>query len=254
MAKLEEVNGGSSKGSLSSLQQQFSSPDSRKNVDDVAAYLSQVQAQIGGISIEDKPTELSKKDVILRCYQDKYRTTIETLRIVASDYSFAQIVEKLRQAEFEQGNTVESALRIVDNVASNQGKKDSRKCFYCGKVGHIKPDCRKKKNDDKNKKSKKNNESKSEVAGLAWKASNVVAIGENDWCIDSGATSHMTFNRNIFVEYEDYYSSVGTAKIGVNLNVIGRGKVVCPINGIKTVLRKFFIFLSLVLICYPQEN
>ncbi|KAF5175901.1 Copia-like retrotransposable element, partial [Thalictrum thalictroides] len=35
-----------------------------------------------------------------------------------------------------------------------------------------------------------------------------------------------------------YYSSVGTAKIGVNLNVIGRGKVVCPINGIKTVFEE----------------
>lgn len=39
LAKLEEVNGGSSKGSLSSLQQQFSSPDSRRKVDDVAAFL-----------------------------------------------------------------------------------------------------------------------------------------------------------------------------------------------------------------------
>ena len=37
LAKLEEVNGGSSKGTLSSLQQQFSSPDSKNKVDDVAA-------------------------------------------------------------------------------------------------------------------------------------------------------------------------------------------------------------------------
>ena len=40
LAKLEEVNGGSSKGTLSSLQRQFSWPDSSKPVDDVAAHLS----------------------------------------------------------------------------------------------------------------------------------------------------------------------------------------------------------------------
>ena len=96
LSKLAEVNGGSSKGTLSSLQQQFSSPDPKRKVDDVAASLSQLQAQIGGISVEDKPTELSKKDAILRCYQEKYQTTVQTLRIVAGDYKFAQIVEKLR--------------------------------------------------------------------------------------------------------------------------------------------------------------
>ncbi|POS81620.1 hypothetical protein EPUL_006744, partial [Erysiphe pulchra] len=110
-----------------------------------------------------------------------------------------------------------------------------RKCYYCGKVGHIKPDCKKKKYDDKNKRSKKSNNSKSEIAGLAWKANTIVAIGKNDWCIDSGATSHMTYDKSIFIEYESYQSTVGTAKAGVSLSVVGRGKVVCPINGVNTI-------------------
>ena len=37
LAKLDEVNGGSSRGTLSTLQHQFSSPDSTKRVDDFAA-------------------------------------------------------------------------------------------------------------------------------------------------------------------------------------------------------------------------
>ncbi|POS85744.1 hypothetical protein EPUL_003950, partial [Erysiphe pulchra] len=124
LVKLEEVNGGSSKGTLSSLQRQFSSPDPNKLVDDVAVSLSQLQAQIGGISAEDKQTELSKKDVLLQCYQEKYRTTVETLRIVAGDYIFAQIVEILRQAEFEAKETyVEVALRAESNAQNKSGKK-----------------------------------------------------------------------------------------------------------------------------------
>ncbi|POS84578.1 hypothetical protein EPUL_005025, partial [Erysiphe pulchra] len=235
LVKLEEVNGGSSKGSLSSLQRQFSSPDPNKSVDDVAASLSQLQAQIGGISSEDKPTELSKKDILLRCYQEKYRTTVETLRIVAGNYTFAQIVERLRQAEFEANETsVEVALRAENNAQNRSGKKDTRKCYYCGKVGHIKPNCRKKKHDEKNKQNGTQKE-KSENAGIAWIANKNTNIGIDDWCVDSGATSHMTSDRGIFIEYEDYRSTVGTAKSGISLNVVGRGKISCPINGQKTI-------------------
>ena len=124
LAKLDEVNGGSSRGTVSTFQYQFSSPDPTRRVDDVAASLSQLQAQISNISPEDKPTELSKKDVLLRCFNQKYQTTVETLRIVASDYSFAQVVEKLRQAEFEEkDNTGESALRVNENSHGKEGKK-----------------------------------------------------------------------------------------------------------------------------------
>ncbi|POS86160.1 hypothetical protein EPUL_005339 [Erysiphe pulchra] len=196
LAKLEERNGGSIKGTISSLQRQFSSPDPNKSVDDIA---------IEGISAEDRPTELSKKAVLFRCYQEEYRTTVETLRIVASDFSFAQIVERLRQAEFEsKETTMETALQVSNNNHNGAGKKETRKCYYCGKIGHIKPDCRKKKYNDKTKKRVGTKASNEEKARMAWK-------------------------------YEDYKSSVGTAKTGISLNVVGRGKMSCPINGVKTV-------------------
>lgn len=236
LSKLEEINGGSNRGTISDLQRQFSTPDSKRKVDDVAASLSQLQARIGGISIEDRPTELSKKDALLRCYQEKYKTTIETLRIVAGDYSFAQIVERLRQAEFEAKDfSVETALKASNNTSKGSDKKENRKCYYCGKTGHIKPDCKKKKYDDNKKKSYGNTKPNAETAGIAWKVCGVTYIDEKDWCIDSGATSHMTSDRSIFVEYEDFKSTVGTAKNNISLNVIGRGKVVCPINGVNTI-------------------
>ena len=74
--------------------------------------------------------------------------TVQTLRIVAGDYTFAQIVEKLGQAEFnEKENLTDTALRAGTDSAND--KKESRKCYYYGKTGHIKPDCKKKKSNEK---------------------------------------------------------------------------------------------------------
>lgn len=42
----------------------------------------------------------------------------------------------------------------------------------------------------------------------------------------------MTADQSIFVEYKNCDLTVGTAKSGVNLNVVGKSKVNCQINGI----------------------
>lgn len=48
----------------------------------------------------------------------------------------------------------------------------------------------------------------------------------------------MTSDRSIFVEFEDFKSTVGTAKSKINLNVIGRGKVIYPTNGVDTIFEE----------------
>ncbi|POS82747.1 hypothetical protein EPUL_006509, partial [Erysiphe pulchra] len=212
LEKLEEVNGGSSQETLSSIQQRFSSPDPNKKVDDIEALLSQLKARIGEISIDDNQ----------RCYQKKYPTTIETLRIVASNYMFTQVEEKLKQADFNAKEILtETALRFDDNSASNKKRVDKRKC--------------KKKKSDDIKKQKKSSDSSSESTGIAWIANDSFDVGTKDWCFDSGATNHMTNDRSIFVEYEKFNSTVGTAKANLSLRVVGFGKICCPINGQNTI-------------------
>lgn len=66
LTKLEEINEGSSTGIISGLQRQFLTQDSERGDDYVAATLSQLKTQIGGVSAQDRPTKLSKKDVLLR--------------------------------------------------------------------------------------------------------------------------------------------------------------------------------------------
>ncbi|EPQ65635.1 hypothetical protein BGT96224_3246, partial [Blumeria graminis f. sp. tritici 96224] len=69
---------------------------------------------------------------------------------------------------------------------------------------------------------------------MAWTAFDSAEIGANDWCVDSGVTSHMIYDKSMFIEYANYTSTLGTAKNDINLNVIGRGKVCCKINGQNT--------------------
>ncbi|KAI0992616.1 hypothetical protein K3495_g15569, partial [Podosphaera aphanis] len=171
----------------------------------------------------------------LRCFSEKYSTTVATLRIVAADFTFAQIVERLRQAEFETKEKPDDIAFRAEGSPSGDTKKETRKCYYCGKPGHIKPDCKKKKRDDKGKQ-KKAQDTKPETAGIAWIACGNINIGTNDWCVDSGATSHMTSDDSIFVEYEKFSSTVGTAKSNLNLHVVGRGKICCPIDGQNVIL------------------
>ncbi|POS85033.1 hypothetical protein EPUL_003866 [Erysiphe pulchra] len=174
---------GSSRGTLSSLQRQLSSLDPNKAVDEVATFSSQIQAQIGGISIEDKPTELSKKDVSLRCFQERYQISDDGRNAshVASDYSFAQIVETLRQAVFESKEIpLGTALQVGNKNSSSAGKKENQKCYYCGKVGYIKHDCKKKKYNEKSKKIDWIKKPEVEVERIVWKANGILAILKND--------------------------------------------------------------------------
>lgn len=87
---------------------------------------------------------------------------------------------------------------------------------------------------------------KKETAGMAWKVGGITSIGVNDWCIDSRAKSPMTADKILFIEYENYNITIGTARDGINLMVVDQGKISCLIIG------KFTIFESVLHI--PELN
>ena len=75
-------------------------------------------------------------------------------------------------------------------AASGAGYNDVE-CFYCGKRGHIKSECRKRIRDE---------ESKDKTVALTTIST---SASSTDWILDSGATSHITSQRGFLVNAQE---------------------------------------------------
>ncbi|CAH0729680.1 unnamed protein product, partial [Brenthis ino] len=76
-------------------------------------------------------------------------------------------------------------------------------CFKCNKPGHFKDKCKASKNDKKDKKNSDTGNKKTESAFVS-----TVLVSASDrsidekWLVDSGASHHMTYQKELFCEYE----------------------------------------------------
>lgn len=119
----------------------------------------------------------------------------------------------------------------------NSFNKNKFKCFFCKKGGHIKSDCRKyaawkKKNESNNKVQNKVNlvrsydNSDSEDAHICLLTHNKNHQNNiSEWCVDSGASSHMCNDKSLFkILNKSSKSSVKVAD-GRNLTIKGTGAI-----------------------------
>ena len=107
---------------------------------------------------------------------------------------------------------------------SNSPSKSKAICWNCGKPGHFQKDCKEEKKKKKKKKQDSDSESENED-GDAFIAALATHAGENAWLIDSGASFHMTPNRNWFSKYEIFNG--GKVYLGDNsvLDIVGCGSI-----------------------------
>nr|XP_029724599.1 uncharacterized protein LOC115264718 [Aedes albopictus] len=98
-------------------------------------------------------------------------------------------------------------------VQSDDGGSD-RVCYFCKKPGHVRRNCRlylaKQKNDEDEKKPDgraRGRQSVKKVEDEKCGASVCFMVAGREkresWCIDSGASSHMTSDRNFFVSLDE---------------------------------------------------
>ena len=85
---------------------------------------------------------------------------------------------------------------------STGGSRAGLKCHYCGKLGHFKADCHKRKEDERRRLGPP---TRGPSAGVALSAVQPAAstAKQNAWVLDSGATSHMTGNRALLCEFAE---------------------------------------------------
>ena len=83
---------------------------------------------------------------------------------------------------------------------SKQPRQEERTCYYCGKKGHFKSECRKKKRDEArlgNSGQHRNTRHSQQHGAIALVANTTAAPMR--WVLDTGASRHMTSNRSILL-------------------------------------------------------
>jgi Reverse transcriptase (RNA-dependent DNA polymerase)/gag-polypeptide of LTR copia-type/Integrase core domain len=153
------------------------------------------------------------------------------------------IVNKLKEEEerndvneVENGSMDERALYVskhrpqYKNKWTNERKKNETRilrCFTCNKPGHFQKNCRfNKKNQQKTQESVFANRLKSNVGE---------EIIRDTWGLDSGATSHITGDRDCFIRYEQMKPKEIEFANGQSNNAIGKGDVAIKLDSGQTI-------------------
>ena len=103
---------------------------------------------------------------------------------------------------------------------SNFRRPSAGRCFYCDKPGHIKADCRERIRDQKEKGTQGTRRT------VAFAATDTAVISR-DWIMDSGASRHLTFDRQKLRNYRSVESDTTvTFANGQKAEALGQGEVV----------------------------
>ena len=137
---------------------------------------------------------------LLASLPERFSTLVTALETSESVPSWDTVTEKLLHEESKHKEKEDTGTALVSKPHRKQYfSKKSIKCFECGKIGHMKKNCRV--FIEKCNKSKENAnyvDTKTEE-NVTFIASSFSCVTDKNQCIiDSGASQHMTHNRNIF--------------------------------------------------------
>lgn len=160
---------------------------------------------------------------------ERYEPMIMAIENSGLPLSSDQIKTKLLQ-EVSNKNKGETSMYLKNNNSKIQSytKKHEKssaktgKCFTCGKIGQYFRDCYSNRN---------NNGNKSQQGGRTEKnySCNTMSHNKLDWYLDSGASAHMTSQRQL-CEIRKSFSNTVTVADNRNLNIEGVGDVSLQLN------------------------
>lgn len=193
--------------------------------------------------IGEEVREFHVAALLLGGLPENYETLVTALDARPDDeltleYVKGKLVDEFKRKSPANTNEVkvsESALKVLKgskkNEASHYVDRETRTCFVCKKPGHIKKDCRiwkarMKELDIKDQKAKtavyKSKEVRISDDEACFKVNSLSNKGEG-WYIDSGATSHMTNDKNFFTDNYTEVNEKVTVANGQQMTAIGVG-------------------------------
>lgn len=167
-----------------------------------------------------------------------YATLVTALEARVDDISLKFVQQALIHEEQKQCNSdflrsVETAAArkqtdvvLVEKKFSTGTAKHKVKCFECGVVGHYKSNCPKKKTSySADKHRARTAEQLSSECEQAFEAT-VSSVERGQWLIDSGASSHMTSEKELLADFHEFEQPqlVGLGD-GSTVQAIGVGTV-----------------------------
>jgi hypothetical protein len=166
--------------------------------------------------------------LILASLPESYDNLITTLETSKEDdldleYIKGKLIDEWQRKNESRADCSDQALKVMTNKMENHRKGVWKvRCYACNQEGHIMRDCP--------EVLKKFEEDKKERATVARTSStgygdfcfNVTGESEKDWCLDSGATSHMTGDLNFFESLNQCDEKLSMAD-GRKILVKGRG-------------------------------
>ncbi|UYV77695.1 K02A2.6-like, partial [Cordylochernes scorpioides] len=200
------------------------------NMDAYLGSINLIVSELTGVGDKIEDGDLSM--LILCGMPEDWDNVISTMcNLPESEFTSANIRRKLlAEAERRYATTNEGmgALSVRNSNKKqfpheHQGSKTVRKCFGCGKTGHIARDCFKLKKNNGKQQEKGAIHQHHEAKNLNVMYNAAVVSEEDTWVIDSGDTHHMTPNRRYFSTLNDENVGQVTTIDGTSHSNIGRG-------------------------------
>ena len=165
-------------------------------------------------AVDDVMTEENQIVALLGSLPDSFSPLVTALEASRGTLTLSYVQQALISDEQRRSSqpATSGAGGGKPDAAYYAGKKKfnrnkSRNCFECGSPNHMKRDCPKLKSAHKESSGQRHNaKHAAEETGAddyGFIISGTDEINKKDkWLIDSGATSHMTFNRDMFSDYK----------------------------------------------------
>jgi len=223
----------------------------------IAEYLSEIrEVKVDLEAAGQTVTETELVVFALNGLPSEYATLVEFLELGESELSLDEIQPKLMQREqklrLEEGvedvgekDTTTAYVAQKERSAEGSFRRgpDTRTCYACGEMGHVKANCRKRSAECYNcgerghissvcRKprggARSGGENQRRFAGVAFTAWRKEAQGPTGvWLVDSGSTQHITAERGQFASYEKLARAEKIEGLGGEaLTAVGIGKVI----------------------------